>query len=50
MSESEKKELSSMLKRALGVGGAVKEGNVEIQGDKVEEVVRVLGSIGIKAS
>ncbi len=50
MNEPEMMELASRIKKKLGCGGAVKDGEVVIQGDKVEDVIKVLISVGIKAS
>ncbi len=50
MNQKELSELSSSIKKKLGCGGSVKEDTVEIQGDKVEEVITYLKEIGIKAS
>jgi translation initiation factor 1 len=40
--------IASLVKKKLGVGGAVKPECIEIQGDKVEEVMKILSSIGLK--
>lgn len=42
-------KLARQLKRRLGVGGAVKDGVVEIQGDRREAVVQELAKLGYKA-
>lgn len=47
--ENELKELASMLKRRLGGGGTVKNGVIEIQGEKQEAVRKLLWEKGIKA-
>ncbi len=44
----EKRELAKKIQKACGVGGAVKDGNIEIQGDKREEVKRILTEAGFK--
>ena len=43
-------DLASLLKKKLGAGGALKEETIEIQGDKVNEVLKFLKELGIKAS
>ncbi len=42
----EKQELANMMRKACGVGGTVKDGCIEIQGDKREEVKRILTEAG----
>ena len=42
-------ELASKLKCRLGTGGAVKDGVIEIQGDRVETVIAELAREGFKA-
>lgn len=42
----EKQELAKKIQRSCGVGGTVKDGNIEIQGDKREEVKRILTEAG----
>ncbi|CDR35224.1 translation initiation factor [Criblamydia sequanensis] len=48
--EKELLDLASLLKKKLGSGGALKEETIEIQGDKVNEVLKLLKELGIKAS
>ena len=50
LSLEEKEDLSSKIKKKLGCGGCVKESDVEIQGDKVESVKKILLELGIKSS
>src|ERR1700722_4254066 len=38
----EKEQLAKLMQRACGTGGTVKNGQIEIQGDKREEVARIL--------
>ncbi|HXA45219.1 MAG TPA: translation initiation factor [Candidatus Angelobacter sp.] len=38
----EKEKLAKTMQRACGTGGTVKDGQIEIQGDKREEVARIL--------
>ncbi|MDP1835903.1 MAG: translation initiation factor [Chlamydiales bacterium] len=47
--EEELKELGSFLKKRLGGGGTVKNGVIEVQGDKEELVRKLLLEKGIKA-
>lgn len=42
----EKKELAKKIQKACGVGGTVKDGCIEIQGDNREAVVRILTEAG----
>jgi translation initiation factor 1 len=45
---AEKQELAKKIQKACGVGGAVKDGCIEIQGDKREEMKRILTEAGFK--
>jgi len=42
----EKKELAKKMQKACGAGGTIKDGCIEIQGDKREEVKRILTEAG----
>jgi translation initiation factor 1 len=42
----EKEKLAKAMQKACGVGGTVKEGRIEIQGDKREDVARILREAG----
>ena len=44
----EKHELAKLMQKACGVGGTVKDGCIEIQGDKREEMKRILTEAGFK--
>ncbi len=43
---SEKQELAKKIQKSCGVGGTVKDGCIEIQGDKRDEVKRILTEAG----
>ncbi len=44
----EKQQLAKAMQRACGTGGTVKDGQIEIQGDKRTEVARILTEAGFK--
>ncbi len=44
----EKLELAKRMQKACGVGGTVKDGCIEIQGDKRDEMKRILTDAGFK--
>jgi translation initiation factor 1 len=44
----EKEMLARKMQKACGVGGTVKEGRIEIQGDKREEAARILTEAGFR--
>ena len=44
----EKQALAKKMQKTCGVGGTVKEGRIEIQGDKREEVKRILTEAGFR--
>ncbi len=48
ISLAEKQELAKKIQKSCGVGGTVKDGTIEIQGDKREEVKRILAEAGFK--
>jgi translation initiation factor 1 len=48
LSPDDLKELTTQLKQACGVGGTVKDGVIEIQGDQRERVAERLRSLGYK--
>ena len=44
----EKEQLAKAMQRACGTGGTVKNGQIEIQGDKRTEVARILTEAGFR--
>ncbi len=44
----EKESLVKMMQKICGCGGTIKEGRIEIQGDKRKEVARVLEAAGFR--
>jgi translation initiation factor 1 len=44
----EKEQLAKAMQKACGTGGTVKEGRIEIQGDKRTEVARILTEAGFR--
>ena len=44
----EKELLAKKMQKVCGTGGTVKEGRIEIQGDRREEVARILTEAGFK--
>src|SRR5882757_4586917 len=44
----EKEQLAKAMQKACGTGGTVKEGQIEIQGDKRAEVARILTEANFK--
>ena len=44
----EKEKLAKQMQRICGTGGTVKEGRIEIQGDRREEVAKVLAEAGFR--
>lgn len=45
---AEKEQLAKVLQKACGTGGTVKEGRIELQGDKREEASRILSDAGFR--
>jgi translation initiation factor 1 len=45
---AEKEELARQMQKACGAGGTVKDGKIEIQGDKRETVARILTEAGFR--
>ena len=46
--QDEKERLAQEMQKACGVGGTVKEGRIEIQGDKRDDVARILAKAGFR--
>jgi translation initiation factor 1 len=44
----EKEQLAKAMQRACGTGGTVKNGQIEIQGDKRDEVARILSEANFR--
>lgn len=44
----EKERLAKQMQKACGVGGTVKDGRIEIQGDKRDEIARILTEAGFR--
>jgi len=44
----EKEQLAKKMQKACGCGGTVKDGQIEVQGDKREEVSRILTEAGFR--
>lgn len=44
----EKEKLAKQMQKACGTGGTVKDGKIEIQGDKRTEVARILTEAGFR--
>lgn len=44
----EKEQLAKAMQKSCGTGGTVKEGRIEIQGDKRTEVARILTEAGFR--
>ena len=48
ISQTEKEQLAKEMQKACGVGGTVKEGRIEIQGDRRDDVARILTKAGFR--
>jgi translation initiation factor 1 len=46
--QEEKEQLAKEMQKACGVGGTVKEGRIEIQGDRRNDVARILTKAGFR--
>ena len=46
--QPEKEQLAKRMQRACGAGGTVKDGCIEIQGDKREQVAKILAEAGFR--
>jgi translation initiation factor 1 len=44
----EKEQLAKKMQRTCGVGGTVKDGQIEIQGDKRDEIAKILEEAGFR--
>lgn len=44
----EKERLAKEMQKSCGTGGTVKDGRIEIQGDKREEIARILTAAGFR--
>jgi translation initiation factor 1 len=44
----EKEKLAKQMQKTCGTGGTVKDGQIEIQGDKREEIARILAAAGFR--
>ena len=45
---AEKERLAKKMQKACGAGGTVKEGQIEIQGDQREVIIRILTNAGFR--
>jgi translation initiation factor 1 len=48
ISQAEKEQLAKAMQKACGTGGTVKEGRIEIQGDRRADVARILTEAGFR--
>lgn len=48
ISLQEKEKLAREMQKACGAGGTIKDGKIEIQGDKREQVAKILVAAGFR--
>ena len=48
ISQAEKEQLAKAMQKACGTGGTVKEGRIEIQGDRRADIARILAEAGFR--
>lgn len=48
ISQAEKEQLAKAMQKACGAGGTVKEGRIEIQGDRRADIARILTEAGFR--
>jgi translation initiation factor 1 len=48
ISQAEKESLAKQIQKTCGVGGTVKEGRIEIQGDQRESIAHILIDAGFR--
>lgn len=48
ISADEKEQLAKTMQKTCGTGGTVKDGNIEIQGDRREDVAKILTEAGFR--
>lgn len=48
LNSNEMQELASLLKKMLGTGGSVKNDTIEVQGNRIEDVKKILKSKAFK--
>ena len=48
ISQVEKEQLAKAMQKACGTGGTVKEGRIEVQGDKRADIARILIEAGFR--
>ena len=44
----EKEQLAKTMQKTCGTGGTVKDGNIEIQGDRRDDVAKILTEAGFR--